>query len=231
MPRKIDPKVGQDGYEKEWVKLLLEDSPFKTPLDLLEDIQPQFCRTRFQSKLVIVGNCYRRWKGRGASAFTRAEAVKALEPMAAGEPSNMWAIHGLNERAQSELYNFLIVLNKSDLVNGEPLVTVLMDGRVPAELLASGAQAAIKNLRSHSGPDPDGELYWVVENICSFYEHFTKRPVKLSNKGERLGYKQEPQSAAGHFVLACMKEIDSTIPKKIPPSRISQAMRSYITQH
>lgn len=74
-----------------------------------------------------------------------------------------------------------------------------------------------------NGPRKDQELRQTVSRLIRLYEAFSGRKATHSNKKNAL-YEQEPQSAAGKFVAACIRAIDP----ETPFSAISAALGEHL---
>tara|TARA_R110001599_G_scaffold188457_4_gene382944 strand:- start:570 stop:1265 length:696 start_codon:yes stop_codon:yes gene_type:complete len=224
MPRKTDPRLGEDGYETDPERpfdknaartLLMEFMPdadqgaVDVHVDGIQDLQQR----------------YWRWNGRGASAFSRAEARKAIELFLAGGAHTWAEINGLNERARDVIFDHLMVMK--DLLPGETEPTVyqaLIEDRVREAVIEKAAREVLADLKAQKGADTEGVTPHIVAELCKVYESMTGRPVTHSTRSPEADYTPGPQSEGGRFVLAMMQVID-------PDNRntkVSSALRSFI---
>lgn len=144
-----------------------------------------------------VGMQDRKGAGRGASAFTRAQARKALDQTLKRPTISAEDIMFLNERALDAVFNELILLAVG---SNEFLIDQLLADKIDPETLRTACEAARKKLIEKSGPDPDAAMYACTEDLCHLFEIITGNPVTLSNKEPCGSYKQTPASDSAQFV-------------------------------
>lgn len=223
MPRAVDPKWGEDGYD-DWPLFELSAAAAAALARTL-DIDPNSPRVAdLRVAVTDIANTYRRWKGRGAGAFSRAEARKALEQVLEAELIDYAALTALNERALQCLMDSLLTMRPAPVRRGGSVLSALMEGRIDEAKLRSAVRHAIERLKASKGRDRQGELSWAVAELCRLYEDVTSEKATHSNKGQHLAYEQEPRSKVGRFVTECVRLMDP----EIGPSRISRAMRHFI---
>lgn len=223
MPRKVDPRWGEDGYE-DWFPVTLSDAEAAKLSGVLGIDHASSRADDLRSAVADIGDTYRRWHGRGAGAFNRAQARKALEDLLAAGRVDYAALTALNERAFQCVHDSLLMM-KPALVNpGDTVMRALMKGRLDEATLRHAVRDAIARLKAKKGPEREGELAWAVAELCRLYEEMTGRRATHSSKGEHMAYQQEPHSKAGQFVRMCFRRIDD----KARDSQISQALRHFI---
>lgn len=230
MPRKVDPRWGEDGYgpedddDQSWTPVELSDAELAELAGML-GIDPAFPdAVSLRASITDIGNSYRRWHGRGAGAFRREEARAALEELLGFDRIDYAAITALNERALQCVHDSLLRLYPEIVISGDSVTMALMENRIDEATLRRAIGDAITRLKATKGPEREGELAWAVAELCEVYQKATGRPATHSNKGDDLGYRQEPQSEAGKFVSRCFRIIDDGV----HPQKISRALRHYI---
>lgn len=229
MPRKVDPRWGEDGYgadddHEPWTPVKLDDAELADLAEML-DIDPASSTAgELRSAVACVGDTYRRWKGRGATAFTRPEARKALENLLTANHLDCAALTALNERALQAAHDSLLWLHPEIPNSGDSVTKAIMENRIEEATLRQAMLDAISRLKETRGPDRDGELAWAVAELCEVYEEAARRQATLSNKAKDLSYQQEPKSEAGQFVRQCFRTIDASV----SATRINRAMRFFI---
>lgn len=224
MPRKDDPRWGEDGYENYPTLMQLSDDE-AAELARMLGLDPASEKAKaLRSDVKTIGDDYRRWKTAGASAFTRAEARKALEQLLDQERITPAALRSLNWRAQNCVYDALLEMGIPPITS-EAFLTVSFYGDQSDQSQVRQAIAdAIARLKARKGQERDGDTAFIVAELCRLYERLTGRQVTHSNKGKHMAYEQAPQSDAGQFVHQCFMSIDP----ELPPSKISLAMRFFI---
>ena len=224
MPRKVDPHWGDDGFhDPEPFALTVEQG---TELAALIGVEPSSKEAGNLSAAVEdIGTQYNNWHERGPAAFTRAEAREALELLLKRKTCiNSATLTGLNGLAYDRFLDALHAIAPAPANPDETVFSALLAGDFSETVLRRAMEHAIEELKAQKGPERQGEVSWVVWELCRLYEKSTGKRATHSNKGKDLGYRQEPQSEAGRFVRQCFKLIDS----KVLPSNISQAMRFYV---
>ncbi len=225
MPRKVDPKWGDDGFH--------DVDPFCLNPGQVEDLaevlgmmprSPQIAEIR--STVEYIGTQYWNWCGRGPVAFTRAEARKSLEDLLDTKDIDYAALNTLNGRAFDCVFNALLMMKPPPVAPADTVFLALSEDRLDQETLRMAMHTAIAELKAQKGPDRTGEVAWAVEQLCRHFEVVTGQKATLSNKGTHMGYEQSPQSSAGGFVLACFRLIDP----KVTGAQVSRAMRHFITR-
>lgn len=211
MPRPVDPKFGQDGYER-------NVDAFEVDADQLEPIlfslgldQNSQATEHLLDALLAIGARHRRWKKRGPQAFSRAEARKALEMVLKLDRIDGPAITALNERALHLVLDQLLMMKLALSPQGTTVWEALSAHRIDDRVLRLAAQRVVKELKAQKGADRDGGLAHCVQGLCEIYETLAGEPVTLSNKTGR-NYSRTPSSKAGKFVHACYQLIDPAIP-------------------
>lgn len=223
MPRKVDPRRGEDGYD-DWLPVTLADAEAAALAGML-GIDPGSSRVDdLRSAVADIGNTYWRWRGRGAGAFDRAQARRALEDLLAAGRVDYAALTALNERALQCVHDSLLMMRLAPVSRGDSVMVALMEGRLDEATLRHAVHDAIARLKAKKGPEREGELAWAVAELCRLYEALKGRPATHSNKGKYVLYQDEPQSKAGLFVRACFQLIDPSV----LPSRVSHSMRLFI---
>jgi hypothetical protein len=226
MPRKVDPRQGEDGYESEPEPLVLDEDAMRELADLLGMDENNPAIAQLRTDVEDIGNAYRRWQGRGAGAFSRADARAALKALSSQDHIDSAAVWALNGRALDAMHNELLMMKPSPLQGCGTIVEALDRDLIDEDTLRRAAKDAANRFKAIKGSDRDGELAWAVAELCRLYERLTGERATLSNKGKLLAYVQEPRSKAGRFVSACFGHIDETV----LPSKISEAMRHFIAR-
>jgi len=224
MPRKVDPRRGEDGYEKDPVPITPGDAEVEALATMLGIDPPSSKVEELRSAVIDIGNAYRRWKRRGAGAFDRAQARRALEELLAADRIDNAAVTALNERALHCLLDSLLMASPSPAGPGDCVTVALFEDRIDEAPLRDAVRDAVARLKATKGPDRDGDLAWAVTELCRLYEEMTGRPATHSSKGEHMAYEQEPRSEAGRFVRECFRSIDDGV----GAAKISRAMRHFI---
>ena len=220
MPRKIDPHWGEDGFgDVEPVSLTADEAgELAAVLEYAAD-SPQVSDIR--SAVQYIGTSYRNWRRRGAAAFTRAEARKALEEILRTDRIDYAALTSLNGRAFQCVHDSLLVMTTAPVSRGDTVIAALMEYRLDEKVVRDAVHTAIERLKASKGPDREGDIAWAVAELCRLYEDLKGRAATHSNKGELLAYQSGPRSPAGRFVKGCIKLIDP----RIRETQISRAMR------
>lgn len=223
MPRAVDPRSGEVGFETEPEQFAPER---ETTLDILERsglslAGPDIVRLTFD--LADIRTCYHRWKGRGAASFTRAEARESIDQVLRLDTISGVSLCSLNGRAEAEVHNELCTTSPCPAPAGMTIVAALDRDLINETVLRAALEGAKKRLTETKGPDRDADLAWCVQELCKVYEALFDRETTHWNRDGRL-YSPEPGSPAGRFVLACMRVIDP----KVPNHTISGCMRKYI---
>lgn len=177
-----------------------------------------------RSAVTDIGDTYRRWKDRGAGAFDRGHARRALEELLAAGRIDYAALTALNERALQYVHDSLLMTRLPPIGPGDSVTAALIENRIDEATLRRAVQDAISRLKAKKGPDCEGKLAWAVAEMCRLYEELAGRRATHSSKGERMAYEQEPRSEAGQFVRQCFRSIDG----KVGAVKISRAMRHFI---
>ncbi len=223
MPRKVDPHWGEDGYDG-WLPVTLADAEVADLAKML-GIRPGSLKSDdLQSAITYIGNAYRRWKNRGAGAFSRAEARRALEMLLEIDHIDYAVLTTLNERAFQCVHDSLIMTKPAPVDLGDSVVRALMEKRLDGALLRHAVKDAIARLKAMKGPERDGDLAWAVAELCRLYEEATGRRATHSSKDKDITYQQEPHSEAGQFVRMCFRLID----EKASATQINRALRYFI---
>ena len=223
MPRKVDPHWGKNGYETDWLPVELNGDQTERLARSL-GVDPSSSKAdELREAITDIGNTYRRWKDRGAAAFSRAQARHALEELLTDGSIHTAALTALNERALQCLHNSLLMTKPPPVEGGDSVTAALFEGRLDEATLRRAVQGAVDRLKKRKGPDRDGELGWAVAELCRVYEEQTGRKATHSSKGKHMAYVQEPQSEAGRFVRQCFLLIDA----KASAAKISGALRAF----
>ena len=223
MPRKVDPRWGEDGFgDVEPVCLKAGQARELAAILGFAPESPQVADIRFA--VDDIGTTYRNWRGRGASAFTRAEAHKALEEVLQIKHIDYAALTSLNERAFQCVHDTLLMMTPAPVDRGDTVIAALTEERLDEEVLRAAVLGGIERLKAMRGPDREGEIAWAVAELGRLYETLKGRPATHSNKGKYVLYQDEPQSKVGLFVRACFQLIDPSV----LPSRVSHGMRLFI---
>lgn len=225
MPRKQDPRWGEDGYDKtgKKVEFTFDDEQWASIKEILGFQEEQEAIDHTKSEIEYVGSLYVIWHSRGVSDFTRGQARQALEELLVMDFTDLEIIQNLNERALSVLIDQLWKMDPERQPGENRLVPKLFSGPIDHDILRNAIDQAATALENTKGPDRDGVLYFCVGELCRLYETITNEAVTHSNKKE-LGYRSDPQSRAGRFIAECFKAIDS----KVMGHTLSGAMRFYI---
>ena len=220
MPRKIDPHRGDDGFgDVEPVSLTADQAGKLAAILEFAPDSPQASDIHFAVR--DIGTIYRNWRRRGAAAFTRGEARKALEEILRTDRIDYAALTSLNGRAFQCVHDSLLVMTTAPVSRGDTVIAALMKDRLDEKVLRDAVLAAIERLKESKGPDREGDIAWAVEELCQLYEDLTGRAATHSNKGKLLAYQSGSQSQTGRFVKGCIELIDP----RIRETQISRAMR------
>ncbi len=223
MPRKVDPRWGDDGFP-DVETFSLESSQAEELAGILGIAPGSRQIANVRAAVEDIGTQYWNWRGRGPVAFTRAEARKALEDLLETQPIDYAALNTLNGRAFDCVFNALLMVKSTLVAPDDTVFSALSEGRLDEETLRKAVRSAIDELKSQKGPDRTGEIAWAVEWLCRHFEDMTGQRATLSNKGNHMGYEQSPQSPAGRFVQDCFKVIDPAV----TGAQFSRAMRYFI---
>jgi hypothetical protein len=223
MPRPVDPKFGQDGYEEGAASFSVEREDLSGVLAALGQAGDADLAANLRACLIDVGSRYWRWNGRGADAFSRAEARKGLQLLLAESPIDSAAISGLNERAQQLVHDHLALIDPSLLPSGLTAAEALFRDQIPERHIRDAVMSAVEALTHQKGQDINHGLRICVGELCQIYQELTGKSVTLSNKDGRL-YTREPGSEAGRFVHACVGLIDP----EVPDHRLNGVIRLWI---
>lgn len=224
MPRKTDPHSGEDGYETVPLRPFDADAVRTLILKFKPDAA-QEAVDGLVDEIHDLQQRYWRWRGRGASAFSRAEARKGIELFLAGDAHTWAEISVLNERARDVILNHLLMMK--DLLPDETEPTVfqaLIEGRVREAVIERAAREALARIKAQKGADTEGDIPYVVAELCVLCENFTGRPVTHFNRSRTADYAPDPQSEGGRFVQAIMQVIDPDIRN----TKVSSALRSAV---
>ena len=223
MPRKVDPRWGEDGFGDIEPVCLKDDQARELAAILgFSPDSPKVADIRFA--VDDIGTTFRNWRKRGASAFTRAEARKALEEILRTKNIDYAALTSLNERAFQCVHDTLLMMKPAPVGSGDTVIVALTEDRLDEEVLRTAVLRGIKRLKAVKGPEREGDLAWPVAELCRLYEEVTTRKATHSSKGEHMAYQQEPQSDAGQFVRMCFRQIDD----RVSHTQISRALRFFI---
>jgi len=223
MPRKVDPRWGEDGFGDIEPVCLNDDQARELAAILgFSPDSPQVADIRFA--VDDIGTTYRNWRRRGASAFTRAAARKALEEILRTKNIDYAALTSLNERALHCVHDTLLMMKPAPVGSGDTVFAALTEDRLDEEVLRTAVLGGIKRLKAKKGPEREGDLAWAVAELCRLYEEVTTLKATHSSKGEHMAYQQEPQSEAGQFVRMCFRQIDD----RVSHTQISRALRFFI---
>ena len=224
MPRKTDPRSGEDGYsecpeqafDKEAARTLIQEFAQDAEREAIDG---------FVEETRSLQQRYWRWKNRGAAAFSRAEASKSIELFLAGEFHTWTEIESLNERARGELLDNLYTI-KGIMPSGSDrsVFQALLENQIPQEKIRKAAREALADLKAQKGPDTESVIPHIVAGLCEIYEAMTGTPVTHSTRSRTADYTPDPQSHGGRFALAMMRVIDS----KTRDTRVASALRSAI---
>jgi hypothetical protein len=154
----------------------------------------------------------------------------------------LWALDSTTEGAILDAYN----REPLNLREGDDSSVGIVRARVGR--LFRCVQLAVARLESRGGPEPAINLRWLVWSLCDLYQRETGRRVTSSAVVD-YRYEASPQSAAGRFVLACVKALQPTKawlrqPEHSAPLRralfftkgaldraVYVAMRDYVAHH
>lgn len=214
MPRKVDPAFGQDGYERDAPRVRVEQSSLEPAFSAIGvSADKHEVRLTISERVQEIADLWGRWKGRGASAFTREQAAAAIADRLSLPALTTADILSLNDRALQDVLHQLflmpLVQHPSCSTRTEMLYGDLIDHRA----LRLAAERALKQLKAQKGADRNGSLSWCVWQLCQLFESTTGRPATLSEKKELREYTDEPRSAAARFVNSCFAVIDPTVPR------------------
>lgn len=223
MPRKIDPRWGEDGFG-DVEPVCLKAGQARELAEILGFASDSSKVADIRSAVDDIGTTYRNWHGRGASAFTRAEARKALEEIHQTSHIDYAALTSLNERAFQCVHDTLLMMAPAPVGRSDTVIAALMENRLDEEVLRDAVRTGIERLKARKGPDREGDLAWAVAELCRVYEGLMGQTATHSNKGEHLAYESGPQSKAGRFVRMCFRHIDP----QVRDTQISRGMRLYI---
>ncbi|MDP3740415.1 MAG: hypothetical protein Q8R02_23715 [Hyphomonadaceae bacterium] len=225
MPRPVDPKLGQDGYEVEPAAFVVDPRDVQPLLELFED-QSGELTSRLAADLSAIGTQHHRWKDRGANAFSRAEARKALDVLLATPPITSAAVTALNERALLLVVDRLTLMK---LLRDPPeasVIEMLYADRFDHRALELAAKDARQELLDTTGPETDIGVMYCVRDLCDLFEALSGNQATLSNRDNDRGYTPEPRSPAARFVHACYRLID----KDVRNHQLNGHMRGWIEQ-
>lgn len=210
MPRPVDPRAGEDGYETEPADFNIRPQDLQPVLDVLGPLPDPFT-SRLAEEISAIGTRHHRWRNRGANAFSRAEARKALDVLLAHPPVTSVGITSLNERALQLVVDRLAL---KKLLRDPPDASVaemLYADRFDHRLLELVVREARQELLDTRGPETDIGVMYCVRDLCALFESLSGEKVTLSNKDADRAYTQDPGSMAGRFVHACYRLIDKGV--------------------
>lgn len=213
MPRKVDPALGQDGYERDAPSVRIEPTSLEPVFSAIGvSADKHEVRLAVAERVQEIADLWGRWKGRGASAFTREQAAAAIADRLSLSALSTADILSLNDRALQEVLHQLFLMplvhHSSCSTRTEMLYRNLIDHRV----LRIAAERALEQLKAQKGADRNGSLSWCTWQLCQLFENTTGSPATLSEKKELREYTAAPRSAAARFVHACFAVIDPTVP-------------------
>lgn len=229
MPRAVDARLGDDGYGlgaiprfrilRRQVDPLLKFFPDRAGLS----------PASLMHALSAIGTQYRKGAGRGADAFTRAQARKALDMVLALPTVACRNVLLLNGRAEDAAVNELMMVAGRWQV-GDCVYDKLHAEQLDPAFLRSACEAARDRIIATKGADKNGALLHCASQLCEFYEEAAGARITLSNRKSRT-YTQIPRSNGAQFVCEALMLIagrgDQTMKMKLP-STASGLIRAWI---
>ena len=210
VPKPVDPRLGQDGYETDPLVSEIDAADLARVCAVLDVFPRKSYERRLRNRLSEIQDTYWQLKGRGSAAFTRAEARKALEIAFTIEPLTCEVVSSLNGRALELVFDELYQMTWPLDFQKTSLQKELSEGRLRSTDLKCAVDQALKKLVGRKGPDKNRELRVCIPHLLWVYEDITREPATFSCNRGRL-YSQEPVSKAGRFVRACFRAIDPDV--------------------
>lgn len=210
MPRPVDPKSGQDGYEIEPADFVVSPQDVQPLLEFLED-RSEGLATRLTDNLLAIGTRHRRWKHRGAQAFSREEARKALDVLLKLSSITCASVTSLNERALHAVIDQLGLMTLLREPAGASITEMLYADRLDGRVLGLAASRARHEILKTKGPETDIGVMYCVFDLCALFEQLSGQPVTLSNRDEDRAYTQDARSRGARFVHGCYRLIDEDV--------------------
>lgn len=203
MPRRVEVFPGYDGYS-EVDAFELTDVQMDSLAELLGPLFDSNHRDYLRRQVEEVGNQWRNWHERGASAFSRAEAREALDNLACADVIDREGIEKLNGRAEQLLHDHLCMSKGIASVVGDSVWKALVEDRIPEPFIRRALANAIASLKSRKGAEPQGDIHICVRELSGLYQELTGRYVTHSvNKNDPCDARSH--SHAGEFVTACFE--------------------------
>jgi hypothetical protein len=210
MPRPVDPKSGRDGYEVEPADFALDPKTVEPLLEFFEYRSAELA-SQLAGDLSAIGTRHHRWKDRGAQAFSREEARKALDVLLALPAVTSAAVTGLNERALHLVVDRLALKKLLRDPPGASVIEMLYADRFDLRALELAAREARQELLDTKGPETDIGIMYCVRDLCDLFESLSGNLATLSSKDHDRAYTPEPRSPTARFVHACYRMIDKDV--------------------
>jgi len=215
MPRKVDPKWGDDRVYTHETDIDIDLAAFKklTSLSNFTDW------SRLERELQDLSRRYAGWKYQNKNGPSRAEARAALEQLRATSDYSGTMFSLLNSRAQTALLDALATVAPRK-AEEETNFSRILSGKLEKSIIDQAIDAAIIKLKEQTGPDPDHDFELLVQLLCEVFTNITGQTPTyfLDPADEKLA------SEAGVFIVNAMKQIDPTVPS----SRIKTALRGWV---
>jgi len=230
MPRAVDPKLGDDGYEQDiGADLALTPESVELLMALL-DPEQSIDAEELAHILSALGMDYRRRAKRGAGAFSRAQARAALDTVLKLPAVTCHAVVSLNERALAAVHDQLVQI-KGIWEPGDSPFEMLYCGELSSDVLRAACSGARDLMINTKGPEPEAALHICIDELCGLYEKLTGMQITLSNKVEDRRHSSAPCSMGGRFVLEAARLLigEWHAPHKNRlPSAVSGCIRGWI---
>ena len=229
MPRTVDARLGDDGYGLGAIPRFRLSRRQVDPLSKHFPDRARLSPAALMHALSAIGTQYRKGARRGASAFTRAQARKALDMVLALPTVTCRKVLLLNGRAEEAVINELMMVTGRWQV-GDCVYDKLHAEQLDTELLRFACEAARDRIIATKGADKNAALLHCAGQLCEFYEEAAGVRITLSNRESRA-YTQTPRSKGARFVYVALILIagrgDEVMKKKLP-SNASGLMRAWI---
>ncbi len=224
MPRKVDPKWGEEGVARLSDLFSPEEVDFPKMRQALDVEVLDEAWARMCSKIMRSLERFIVWNNSGPSVATRAEARRALELLLREEPISRRSLDSLNGRASDELLNDILVRADSENPEAIALARILTGSAGEPEQLRPAIMSCIDRIKSKKGPNPRGNLCWLVCSICETYEDETGEQITLYNKSEGRDRWGTPTGQGVTFV----KEAVRAIRPDTSDSELTSGLRKFV---
>lgn len=215
MPRHVDPHLGCDGFS-DYEPFELTEAEAARLTDILDSSLGGDGRELLRRDIEEIGNMWRRWHQRGAEAFSRVEARKALEVVAGLPRLDQEALSQLNERAYEALVDQIgLMPGIYQFTGGTTVCEALMEERIPGHILRRAISNAVTALKSQKGRDRQATISICVVELCGVYQEYSGRAVTHSAKSSDRHYVRGMRSSAGRFLTACFDVFEGVDPEDL----------------